>query len=503
MVLQVTENGMNMTVKQHTLYHSLAKSLKEEIDLGRYNAGDKLPSVRQLANDHGVSIATVQEAYRVLEAQLYAEAKPKSGYFVPKIKPTDNTPKMTQPPQRPMDVSQWEDVLNVLLNKQTTSFNTDSNANSNANSNAESMCQFQHAMPNMHAKTLKPLIKRLHELNKHRALDGMIYGDVKGDESLRVQLSRVAAASGCKLHHDEFIVTSGCQEALSVCLRAVAKEGDVIAVESPGFYGAMQAIKGANLKALEIPTDSSNGLSLEALKLAVDQWPVKAILVTPTVNNPQGFVMPDAKKKALYELAREYDIAIIEDDIYGDIAYSYPRPRTIKSFDEDGRVLLCSSFSKSLAPGFRVGWIAPGSYRNKVLHIKYVSSSMCPTLPQLAVASFIEQGGYDKHIRAMRKEYKAARDALRADIKRYFPSDTCVSFPEGGYVLWVELNSKYDCVKLAERAREKGISIAPGQLFSATGKYRNCLRMNFIDSTADIRRKGIETLGQLILQLDD
>jgi DNA-binding transcriptional MocR family regulator len=208
--------------------------------------------------------------------------------------------------------------------------------------------------------------------------------------------------------------------------------------------------------------------------------------------------MPDGKKQALYALAREYDIAIIEDDIYGDIAYSYPRPRTIKSFDEDGRVLLCSSFSKTLAPGFRVGWIAPGSFRNKVLHVKYVSSSMCPTLPQLAIADFIEQGGYDRHLRAMRQDYRSARDTLLKDIKRFFPKETCVSYPEGGYVLWVELPSHYDCVKLADRAREKGIFIAPGQLFSATGKYRNCLRFNFIDSTQEARTNAIEVLGSLI-----
>jgi DNA-binding transcriptional MocR family regulator len=468
------------------LYIRLANNLRDQIQIGRYTIGDKLPSVRQLAKEHSVSIATVQEAYRILEAEMYAQAKPKSGYFVANTAPSDNAPKMTKPPQRPMDVSQWEDVLGILLN--TFSKEDDVNVH----------CQFQHAMPNMHAKTLKPLTKRLYELNKNRPLDGMIYGDVKGDIALRRQLSKLAAASGCQLHSDEFVVTSGCQEALSVCLRAVANAGDIIAVESPGFYGAMQAIKGANLKALEIPTDSHSGLSLEALRLAVDQWPVKAILVTPTVNNPQGFVMPDEKKKALYALAREYDIAIIEDDIYGDIAYASPRPRTIKSFDEDGRVLLCSSFSKTLAPGFRVGWIAPGSFRNKVLHAKYVSSSMCPTLPQLAIADFIEHGGYDRHIRAMRQDYQASRDALLRDIKRFFPTDTCVSYPEGGYVLWVELNPQYDCVKLADKARKHGIFIAPGQLFSATGKYRNCLRFNFIDSSLEARTSAIEVLGRLI-----
>ena len=207
---------------------------------------------------------------------------------------------------------------------------------------------------------------------------------------------------------------------------------------------------------------------------------------------------PDAKKKALYQLAREYDIAIIEDDIYGDIAFEYPRPKSIKSYDEDGRVLLCSSFSKTLAPGFRVGWIAPGKYRSKVTHIKYVTSSMCPTLPQLAIASFIRQGGYDKHLRNMRQKYRKARDTMLKGIKQYFPEGTLVSYPEGGFVLWVELPSQYDAVKLAEQAKTKGVIVAPGQLFSATGKYRNCLRLNYNDKDNDTRMRGLKILGEIM-----
>lgn len=464
-----------------TLYAQLADRLREHIQLGVFHAGDKLPSVRQLANEHGVSISTVQEAYRQLEMEQLVEARPKSGYFVPQKNPLVTMPRVSRPPQRPLDVSLWEDVLSMLLNQGNDAF-----------------CQFQHAMPDMEASTLKPLLKTLYELNKNRPFDGMVYGDVQGDYSLREQLTRLAAASGCQVHPDEIVITSGCQEALSVCLRTVAQAGDIIAVESPGFYGAMQAIKAANLKALEIPTDPANGMSIEALKLAIDQWPIKAILVTPTVNNPLGYVMPDAKKKALYQLAREYDIAIIEDDIYGDIAFEYPRPKSIKSYDEDGRVLLCSSFSKTLAPGFRVGWIAPGKYRSKVTHIKYVTSSMCPTLPQLAIASFIRQGGYDKHLRNMRQKYRKARDTMLKGIKQYFPQGTLVSYPEGGFVLWVELPSQYDAVKLAEQAKTKGVIVAPGQLFSATGKYRNCLRLNYNDKDNDTRMRGLKILGEIL-----
>ncbi|MCP4326178.1 MAG: PLP-dependent aminotransferase family protein, partial [Alteromonadales bacterium] len=282
------------------------------------------------------------------------------------------------------------------------------------------------------------------------------------------------------------------------CLRAVTEPGDIVAVESPSFYGSMQAIKTANLKAIEIPTNAENGLSIEALELALEQWPIKVILVTPTCNNPMGYTMPEQEKKRLYQLAQSYDICIIEDDIYGDISYQSPRPKTIKSFDDDGRVLLCSSFSKTVAPGIRVGWIAPGRYRDKVTHIKYVSSSMCPTLPQLAIADFIKNGEYNRHTRRVRLLYKQGRDHLISCIKHHFPEDTRISFPQGGYILWVELNKHFDTMKLATRCKDGKVSIAAGPLFSATGKYRSCMRLNFTEQTENEREQGIRQLALYI-----
>ena len=463
-----------------TLYQKLAKRLREHIQHGFYKAGDKLPSVRQLAQEHNVSISTVQEAYRQLEQDQLVEAKPKSGYFVCQPK-KDNLPSTSRPPQRPLEVSQWEEVLNMLMIRGSLKG-----------------VQLQHAMPDMKAPTLKPLLKTLSDLSKQKPELGLSYADIRGAEELRSQLCRLAVASGCQLHPDDLVVTSGCQEAISVCLRAVTEPGDIIAIESPSFYGSMQAIKAANLKAMEIPTHPETGMSIEALELALDQWPIKAIFVTPTCNNPMGYTMPEERKEQLYKLAQNYDIAIIEDDIYGDISYQFPRPKTIKSFDTDGRVLLCSSFSKSIAPGIRVGWIAPGRYRDKVTHVKYVSSSMCPVFPQLAIAKFIRQGGYNKHIRQMRHNYEPQRDHLLKVIKAHFPSDTRVSFPDGSFILWVELNPKVDSMELVEKCRKEGVGFAPGPLFSATGKYRNCFRLNFSEQNTERREAAIKTLARII-----
>jgi len=463
------------------LYERVAMDLRDNIHNGLFVAGDKLPSIRQLVANHHVSISTVQQAYHQLEMEDLIEARPKSGYFVAHKTHIPVLPKTSRPAQRPIDVSQWQDVLEVLLCKEETD-----------------AIQLQHAMPDMKIASLQPLLKKMSSLMRHQVALSLPYGNIKGAPVLREQVAKLATKSGCVLHPDDLVITSGCQEGLSVCLRAVTEPGDIVAIESPSFYGSMQAIKTANLKAIEIPTNAERGMSIEALELALEQWPIKAIAVTPTCNNPMGYSMSEADKKRLYQLAQSYDISIIEDDIYGDISYQSPRPKSIKSFDDDGRVLLCSSFSKTVAPGIRVGWIAPGRYRDKVTHIKYVSSSMCPTLPQLAIADFIQTGGYERHTRKVRLLYKQGRDHLIHCIKRYFPADTRISFPQGGYILWVELNKHYDAVLLSAQGKQEGVSIAPGTLFSATGKYRSCMRLNFSDKTEAEREQGIQQLALLI-----
>lgn len=468
------------------LYEKIADTLREEIDQGLFQSGDKLPSVRQLSGLYKVSISTVQTAYRHLEIENLIEARARSGYFVTANLPLYKLPQISSPPQRPLEISQWQEVLQLLLNQ-----------------DSEDAVQLQHAMPMMHVSSLKPLLKKISSLNKYDIDLSLPYGDIRGALILREKIAELAGASGCQLHPDEVVITSGCQEALSVCLRSVTEPGDIVAIESPSFYGSIQAIKASNLKAMEIPTHPETGLSLEALELALDQWPIKAVLLTPTCNNPIGYSMSDSDKKRLYQLVQSYDIAIIEDDIYGDISYQYPRPKTIKSFDEDGRVLLCSAFSKSLAPGLRVGWVAPGRYLDKVTHIKYVCSSMCPTLPQLAIADFIQSGGYARHLCRVRLLYKQGRDHLIQAINQYFPADTRISFPKGGYLLWIELSKQFDAVQLARQGRENGINIAVGPLFSATGKYRNCMRLNFSEQDKQVREEGIIKLADLLkLQSD-
>ncbi|WP_346827501.1 PLP-dependent aminotransferase family protein [Serratia inhibens] len=467
-----------------TRYATLAAILSQRIEQGLYPAGDRLPSVRMLSQEHGVSISTVQQAYRLLEESQLVEARPKSGYFVRGLRTLAELPAVTRPVQRPVDISQWEQVLELIRTKPR-----------------EDLVQLGRGMPDISEPTLKPLVKALGHMGRHGDLRSLYYDNIQGVMGLREQVARLLLDSGCQISADQLVITTGCHEALSAGLRAVCQPGDIVAVDSPCFHGTMQTLKGLGMKALEVPTDPLTGISLEALEMALDQWPIKAILLTPNCNNPLGYIMPEARKQRLLTLAQRHDVAIIEDDVYGDIAYQYPRPRTIKSFDDDGRVLLCSSFSKTLAPGLRIGWIAPGRYLERVLHMKYIGTGSTATQPQLAIADFIRHGHYLQHLRRMRTRYQQNRDRMTGWIMKYFPPGTRVSQPRGGFMLWIELDDEFDTLRLNRYLEQQGVQIAVGSIFSASGKYRNCLRINYAPKLTPEIEQAVSRVGKTIQRL--
>ena len=467
-----------------TRYATLAAILSQRIEQGLYPAGQRLPSVRTLSQEHGVSISTVQQAYRLLEESQLVEARPKSGYFVRGPRTLAELPAVTRPVQRPVDISQWEQVLELIRTKPR-----------------EDLVQLGRGMPDISEPTLKPLMKALGHMGRHGDLRSLYYDNIQGVMGLREQIARLLLDSGCQISADQLVITTGCHEALSAGLRAVCQPGDIVAVDSPCFHGTMQTLKGLGMKALEVPTDPLTGISLEALEMALDQWPIKAILLTPNCNNPLGYIMPEARKQRLLTLAQRHDVAIIEDDVYGDIAYQYPRPRTIKSFDDDGRVLLCSSFSKTLAPGLRIGWIAPGRYLERVLHMKYIGTGSTATQPQLAIADFIRHGHYLQHLRRMRTRYQQNRDLMTGWIMKYFPPGTRVSQPRGGFMLWIELDDEFDTLRLNRYLEQQGVQIAVGSIFSASGKYRNCLRINYAPKLTPEIEQAVRRVGETIQSL--
>lgn len=462
------------------LYEQVAAELSLRIEQGYYRSGDRLPSIRALSKEHGVSIATVQEAYRLLEDQGLAQPRPKSGYYVRQHKATAQMPQVCRPAQRPLEVSHWEHVLDLLCS-----------------SDDPDILAMGRGIPDIQATSLKPLQRALCEGKRGDGLRAFTYDSLRGAPELRLQVARLTIDSGCQLHPDDIVITTGCQEALSTSMRAVTQPGDVVAVDSPSFYGSMQAIKAFGLKAMEIPTDPVKGISLEALELALEQWPIRVIQLTPTCNNPLGYTMPEAHRRQLVLLAQRFDVAIIEDDIYGDLSFAFPRPKTIKSFDNDGRVLLCSSFSKTLAPGLKAGFIEPGRWRERIRTLKFVSSGGNAEIVELTLAELLESGGYERSLRQLRRRCEQQVDAARGVIAENFPRGTKVTRPTGGFILWVELPKGGDSIALFEKLLERGISIAPGPMFSATQRYRNCLRVSVGHLWTERTEKALAEVGRL------
>jgi DNA-binding transcriptional MocR family regulator len=306
------------------------------------------------------------------------------------------------------------------------------------------------------------------------------------------------AESGCQVPANGIVITNGCQEALTLALRAVTTPGDVVAIESPTFYGLLQVIDSLGLKALEIPTHPRDGISLQALQLALEQWPVKACILVPNYSNPLGYCMPDEHKQQLVGMLNEYKIPLIEDDVYGDLGFSPRRPSTCKAYDRNGYNFYCSSFSKTLSPGLRIGWIAPGRYQEKIEYLKYVTNLASPTIPQLALAQLLRSGAYERHLRKVRRDYAFAVTRMIEAVERHFPEGTKVTQPQGGFVIWIELAKGVNSLELAHRLLTESISIAPGPIFSASQKYRNFIRLSCACEWSSRIERSLASIARLL-----
>lgn len=444
------------------LYQNVAAELAQRITEGHYAPGTRLPGVRSVARQRGVSVATVVAAYRRLEDEGQIEARARSGFYVRARRPLHTIePERRTAAPRPRLVS-GQDMAMALIKA----------------SSDPGIVQLGAAVPDpdfLPTRAVASALARVARLQRTRAAGYMM---PPGAPELRRQIARRMSEAGGRIAADDIVVTTGCQEALSLALRAVTRPGDVVAVESPAFYGLLHVMESLGLEALEIPSHPREGMALDALGFALERWPVKACVVVPNFSNPLGFLMPDAKKRALVNLLGQHGIPLIEDDIYGDLGFGPRRPSTCMGLAPRADILHCSSFSKSLAPGLRVGWVAAGKHRERVEYLKYVSSIASPSVPQLAVAELLESGRYDRYLREVRGRYASAVARMADAVMKYFPEGTRVAQPQGGFVLWVELPAGVDSFELARRALKAGVSVAPGPLFSASGKFRNFIRLS-------------------------
>lgn len=467
----------------NTLYHKLARELVQEIESGAYGVGEKMPGIRVTSTNKRVSPSTAVAAYRQLELDGYIESRPRSGFYVAHRRRRDVAePQVNnQVVQKPGLVEGQRRVLQLL-----------------SQIDNPNITQFGAGVPDTSFLPVRALEKALAQAVKFHRNEISGYSKTLGEISLRKQLAKRMSQIGCLTHYDDVIVTSGCQEAVFISLKMLTQPGDIVAVESPTFHGHLQTIDALGLKALEIPTHPRDGISLEALQLAFDQWPIKACIVIPNFSNPLGSCMSDDNKAALAKLCMKAKVPIIEDDIYGDVSFSQQRPSTLKSFDTSGNVIYCSSFSKTLSPGLRVGWVSAAKYLDKLEYQKFVTNVSVPGLQQLALAAMLRSGMYDKHLRFIRGEIEKSVDLISQRIIKSFPSDTKITQPAGGYFLWLELPERVKALDLVEKALKQNISIAPGPIFSAQAKYQHYIRLSCAVVWNDKTRKAIDTLGEII-----
>jgi DNA-binding transcriptional MocR family regulator len=262
-------------------------------------------------------------------------------------------------------------------------------------------------------------------------------------------------------------------------LQALTEPGDTVVVESPCYFGLLYLLRCLRLKVVEVCAHPRTGISLDEIeRLLRSKANFKAIVLTPNVHNPLGGIMPNENKRRLVELLGQQRIPIIEDDTYSELAFESPRPTCIKAFDTGGSVITCGSFSKVLAPGYRIGWIAPDRWQDAIQERKLATSLACATPSQVAVARFLKEGGFDHHLRRLRRVYREQLRLMGDAITRSFPAGTRATRPSGGHILWVQLPDSVSAYELERRAAEKGINVAPGPIFSARGSYRNFIRLN-------------------------
>ncbi|WP_395699494.1 PLP-dependent aminotransferase family protein [Aquabacterium sp.] len=461
------------------LYLQLSDRIAAAIRRGTLAPGDRLPSVRQCAREQSLSVSTVLQAYHHLEDARLIEARPKSGYFVAAAARRLAEPELSAPPADSLAVdvaTLAERVMQSASDPQIVSLGA--------------------ACPEAGLFSQDKLRRALSQATLRHRAQLCQYPQVPGEDALRRAIARRALPLGCTLDPREIVLTNGCTEAVALCLQTVTQPGDIVALESPTSFGFLQILEALHLRALEIPTHPRHGLSVEALAFALQTQAVRALVAVPTLSNPLGASMPLAERRRLAQLLAEHQIPLIEDAIYNDLAERDEHRRTVKSFDTEGLVMLCSSFSKTLAPGLRSGWVEAGRFGAPLRRLKAALAGGHTSVTELALADLLQQPGYEPGLRRLRQAVSHRVAEARGLIAEAFPRGTRVTNPPGGIMLWVELPQEIDSLALYKACLDEHICIAPGTMFSATDRYRHFIRLS-VGRWTDAERRALLRIGEI------
>ncbi|WP_243336803.1 aminotransferase-like domain-containing protein [Anaeromyxobacter soli] len=473
---------MGLSTRRIPLYERLARRYALAIEAGALRAGDRLPSIRALRAQDGVSTATVIQALARLESLGLVEARPRLGTFVRPHRALP-APQPTRPEQGACAVTHSALIARVLTVI-----------------GDERLVPLGISSPSPSLLPAEQLARAASAVFRGTAGAALRYEPAAGCPQLRRTVARRALTWGFAARPEEVIITAGASEAIHLALSAVARPGDAVAIESPAHYTTFQALEALDLKAIEVPCRPDTGLDLDALGRILRRRRVAAVLAVPSYSNPLGSCMPESAKRRLVAMLAERGVPLVEDDVYGDVGFAR-RPPAAKAFDRQGEVLLCGSFSKTVAPGWRVGYVLAGRYHEDVLLRKFALNVTTSSGPQRAIARFLDSGAYDRHLRRLRTALSESATRMRHAVARSFPVGTRVSKPTGGYGLWVELPKSVDALALYSAAVEEGVSLVPGHLFGLRDAFRNFVRLSYGHRWSDELQVAVQKIGRIACRM--
>ncbi|CAM8384996.1 TPA: PLP-dependent aminotransferase family protein [Citrobacter freundii] len=464
-------------------YQRLAEQIRDQIASGVWQPGDRLPSLREQVVSSGMSFMTVGHAYQLLESQGRIIARPQSGYYV------------AARPERELAAPQVQVTRDEAVDINTYIFDM-----LQASRDA-SVMPFASAFPDPRLFPLQQLNRSLAQVSKTATAMSVIENLPPGNAELRHAIARRYAQQGMTISPDEIVITTGALEALNLSLQAVTEPGDWVIVENPCFYGALQALERLRLKALSVATDVNEGIDLAALEQALQEYPVKACWLMTNSQNPLGFTLSAEKKARLVALLEKYHVMLIEDDVYSELYFGREKPLPAKAWDRADSVLHCSSFSKCLVPGFRIGWVAAGKHARRIQRLQLMSTLSTSSPMQLALVDYLSTRRYDAHLRRLRRQLAERKQQAWQTLLRHLPAEVKIHHNDSGYFLWLELPEPLDAGVLSTHALAHHISIAPGKMFSTSGSWTRFFRFNTAWHWGEREELAVKQLGKLIREM--
>jgi DNA-binding transcriptional MocR family regulator len=438
-------------------YRSVYERYRGLVESGAFAAGERLPSLREVAREEGVGLNTARAAFGLLEDEGLVRAFERGGFYARPRAGSALGAYRAPVALREVEGLSAAQKIDYLL------------------AAGGRRAGFALAEPD---PAFLPAA-RLERLYASLAGSWIGYGDQSGEEELRNRITSTYRRLHGSLEPGDVVVTSGATEAIGMAVRAFVGPGDAVAVESPTYYDYFRHLAAARARVVEVPVLPGRGMDLDLLAKRLRRGRLRMIIAQPNVQNPTGAVMPDGDKRRLVELAARSGAILVQDDVYGDLAFSRERPANLSALGGYERIVYLSSFSKCLAPGLRIGWMSAPALREELARAKGLASLATNRPAQRVLAAYLEGPAFRRHLAAMREALARQLEDYLELLGSALPEGSSVMRPAGGCLLWIGLPAGCDASALFESAAREGILVAPGELFSTNPYFRGHLRINF------------------------